>query len=384
MSQTLAQGAGWTVPTPVSPFVNLWETETDCEQSVLLTHRPAAREAEALTQPQHGFEALDGPPRRVEGLEAANPRHGPLDPEVIALDPLLQVLRHIVDWRARQQAGFPALRDRGWVGPRTIGPDPVGGEQRLVFQRLAEEALGGLQVALRREQEVDRGAVLVDGAVQIAPLAADLDVCLIDADRAAMGFAEGAQPTFDQGRVGQHPPVQSAVINLQAALPEQLFDVAVAEWVAQIPGDGLQDQRCLEVAALEVVFGPALQLLDKGVQDHVPPPVRRRLCGPHAQRGVNAKTLRQPQVMTLDAGEFMRRFLLHTLPSGFQRIRYYGLFANGHRADRLRLCRQVLEAVPSLSDADPGRDRDEPRSAPDPHACPCCGGWMVVIETFSG
>jgi hypothetical protein len=47
----------------------------------------------------------------------------------------------------------------------------------------------------------------------------------------------------------------------------------------------------------------------------------------------------QTKVMTLDAGEFMRRFLLHTLPSGFQRIRYYGLFANGHRADRLRLCR---------------------------------------------
>jgi hypothetical protein len=90
------------------------------------------------------------------------------------------------------------------------------------------------------------------------------------------------------------------------------------------------------------------------------------------------------KVMSLEAGEFMRRFLLHTLPGGFQRIRYYGLFANGHRADRLRLCRQLLEAVPSLSDADPGRDRDEPRSAPDPHTCPCCGGWMVIIETFSG
>src|SRR4051812_6323995 len=84
------------------------------------------------------------------------------------------------------------------------------------------------------------------------------------------------------------------MVDLKAALEEQLLNVAVAEWVAQIPGDGLQDQRCLEVAALEVVFGPTLQLLDKGVQDHGPPPVRRRLCGLHAQRGVNAKTLRQP------------------------------------------------------------------------------------------
>src|SRR4051812_41788730 len=74
------------------------------------------------------------------------------------------------------------------------------------------------------------------------------------------------------------------MVDLKAALEEQLLNVAVAEWVAQAPGDGLQDQRRLEVAALEVVFGPTLQLLDKGVQDHRPPPVRRRLRGLHAQR----------------------------------------------------------------------------------------------------
>src|SRR3954469_6397814 len=86
------------------------------------------------------------------------------------------------------------------------------------------------------------------------------------------------------------------MVDLKAALEEQLLNVAVAEWVAQIPGDGLQDQRGLEVAALEVVLRPALQLLDKGVQDHRPPPVRRCSCRLHAQRGVNAKTLRQPLV----------------------------------------------------------------------------------------
>src|SRR5215212_9476453 len=85
LSQTLAQSAEWAVATPVSHFVNLWETQTDCEQSVLLAHRPAAGKAEALAQPQHGLKALDRAPGRVEGLKAANPRHGPLDPEVIAL-----------------------------------------------------------------------------------------------------------------------------------------------------------------------------------------------------------------------------------------------------------------------------------------------------------
>src|SRR5215207_9094984 len=109
-----------------------------------------------------------------------------------------------------------------------------------------------------------------------------------------MGLAEGPQPTLDQRRIGQNPAVQGGVVDLQAALDEQLLDVTIAERIAQVPGDGLQDQRRLEVAALEIVLRPALQLLDKGVQEHRPPPVRRRICRPHAQRGVNAKTLRQP------------------------------------------------------------------------------------------
>src|SRR3954466_10912798 len=89
---------------PVSHFVNRWETETDCEQPVLLAHRPAAGKAEALAQPQHGFEALDRTPRRVEGLEAAHPRHGPLDPEV-ALDPLPERRAICKDGRASKYSG---------------------------------------------------------------------------------------------------------------------------------------------------------------------------------------------------------------------------------------------------------------------------------------
>src|SRR3954465_871003 len=160
MSQTLVKAAGWAGTTPVSHFVNLWETETDCEQSVLLAHGPAAGKAEALAQPQHGLEALDGPSRCVEGLEAAHPRHGPLDPEVIALDPLLEMFGDVMRRRARQQAVLPGCRDGGWVGPRPIGADPVRGEQGLILQHLAEEALGRVQIALRREQEVHRRAML--------------------------------------------------------------------------------------------------------------------------------------------------------------------------------------------------------------------------------
>jgi len=90
------------------------------------------------------------------------------------------------------------------------------------------------------------------------------------------------------------------------------------------------------------------------------------------------------KVMTLKAGEFIRRFLMHTLPDGFHRIRHYGLFANGHRADMLNLCRALLDmpSVPTVrNDRDDG---DQPATASDSNLCPCCGGRMKTIETFDG
>ena len=60
--------------------------------------------------------------------------------------------------------------------------------------------------------------------------------------------------------------------------------------------------------------------------------------------------------MTLDADEFIRRFLLHTLPDGFHRIRHYGFLANGHRADKLALCRTLLTVPASEPDPSPTED----------------------------
>jgi hypothetical protein len=61
------------------------------------------------------------------------------------------------------------------------------------------------------------------------------------------------------------------MVNRQPALPEQLLNVAVAQGIAQIPRDGLQDQRRLEVPALKVVLGSAPQLLGNRPQDYGPP-----------------------------------------------------------------------------------------------------------------
>lgn len=90
------------------------------------------------------------------------------------------------------------------------------------------------------------------------------------------------------------------------------------------------------------------------------------------------------KVMALATGEFIRRFLMHTLPDGFHRIRYYGLFANGHRADKLNLCRRLLDA-PTAPASETAENADGvPTSVDEPHTCPSCGGRMIVIETFEG
>jgi hypothetical protein len=91
------------------------------------------------------------------------------------------------------------------------------------------------------------------------------------------------------------------------------------------------------------------------------------------------------KIMTLAAGEFIRRFLLHVLPDGFNRIRYYGLFANGQRAERLALCRRLLDApAPDRKAEMVAANDDGVVASPEPPPCPCCGGRMIRIESFDG
>jgi hypothetical protein len=91
----------------------------------------------------------------------------------------------------------------------------------------------------------------------------------------------------------------------------------------------------------------------------------------------------KPKVMRLPAGEFMRRFLLHALPDGFHRIRYYGLFANGHRAAMIARCRELLDAPSTQADGD-GSQGEQCGATKEVPACPCCGGPMRIIERFEG
>jgi hypothetical protein len=87
------------------------------------------------------------------------------------------------------------------------------------------------------------------------------------------------------------------------------------------------------------------------------------------------------KVMTLATHEFIRRFLMHVLPAGFHRIRYYGLLASSKRVDNVAHARELLmppiipvEAIKAMN-----ANAAEPQTT---NLCPCCGGRMVIIEQF--
>ena len=89
------------------------------------------------------------------------------------------------------------------------------------------------------------------------------------------------------------------------------------------------------------------------------------------------------KTMALPIAEFIRRFLTHVLPSGFHRIRHYGLFANGGRAENLARARRLLAMPAPEVAADDDQTVDQAGEPPtSPYPCPCCGGRMIVIETF--
>jgi len=82
------------------------------------------------------------------------------------------------------------------------------------------------------------------------------------------------------------------------------------------------------------------------------------------------------RVMTLAPHEFIRRFLLHVLPRGLHRIRHYGLLASSARKASIARARELLGVAPPPA----------PLQSPEPldhlPPCPCCGGRMIIIETF--
>jgi Putative transposase len=106
-------------------------------------------------------------------------------------------------------------------------------------------------------------------------------------------------------------------------------------------------------------------------------------CVTFKWKDYRAKGAARYKLMTLDADEFIRRFLIHVLPDGFRRIRHYGLFANANRTANIALARRLLgvpDTPPSSAQSDGTENRHDDNEW---NAWPGCGGRMIIIETFA-
>jgi hypothetical protein len=90
------------------------------------------------------------------------------------------------------------------------------------------------------------------------------------------------------------------------------------------------------------------------------------------------------RTMTLAPDEFIRRFLLHVLPKGFHRIRHYGLLASAGCKTNIARARELIALPVPAMDSPENDDADVANGATADHRppCPCCGGRMIIVETF--
>ncbi len=181
-------------------------------------------------------------------------------------------------------------------------------------------------------------------------------------------FLEGLQAAFDAGELGFFGEL--ARLADPATFRRRLAELRKAEWV---------------VYAKPPFGGPAQVLAYLGRYTHRVAIANTRLVEMTdrevAFRWKDYRHHEKARIMTLDAGEFIRRFLLHTLPDGFHRIRHYGFLANGHRAAKLALCRRLLGAAPAAPVVEqPGTD---PTPPPVPRPCLHCGGLVVLLGIIS-
>jgi predicted RNA-binding Zn-ribbon protein involved in translation (DUF1610 family) len=158
-------------------------------------------------------------------------------------------------------------------------------------------------------------------------------------------------------------------------------DKAFARWLAPL-------KRCKWVVYAKKPFaGPAAVLAYLSRYTHRVAISNQRLIASNEQgvtfryKDYRAKGHNRRKTMTLSQDEFMRRFLLHVLPSGFHRIRHYGLLANSGRKDNISRARELLHVATTDSQANATIATDEP--AQPVFTCPDCGSAMVIVSVFT-
>lgn len=153
----------------------------------------------------------DHPRSGLMGLEPTHRSEPGLEPAVVALDPVVVVLADVVR-RSRNQVLDRVRQSRGRGDVRTLG-----------------------------HVHVDDLALLVDRPVHVAPDAGDLDIGLVDEPAILGQMPTGPRCVDQQWREALHPSVERDVVDLDATLGEQLFEIPVGQPVAQVSAHPQQD-----------------------------------------------------------------------------------------------------------------------------------------------
>jgi hypothetical protein len=179
-------------------------------------------------------------------------------------------------------------------------------------------------------------------------------------------FLENLKAAFESGRLA----FSGALAELAAApvFARRLSELRRAEWV---------------VYAKRPFAGPAAALTYLGRYTHRVAISNSRLIDMTGDRvrfrWRDYRHHNKSKIMALAADEFIRRFLLHTLPDGFHRIRHYGFLSNRHRTEKIVLCRELLAGGAAAAP-----DTDEPVQTRDRtfDLCPSCGGPMEILGSL--
>ena len=193
-------------------------------------------------------------------------------------------------------------------------------------------------------------------------------------------FLEHLEEAFNAGQLRFSGSLQG--LSDQQAFADHLEPVRRTEWVVYAKPPFAGPQQVLDYLGR---YTHRVAIANHRLIDMDDGHVRFRYKAYRAERADTQQT------MTLDAPEFIRRFLLHVLPPGFHRIRYYGFLGNRHRTEKLDRCRQLLGAAPPpepvLNATRPTdyRDRYEALTGVSLRACPLCEhGRILVVDRLVG
>src|SRR5215813_15050966 len=144
---------------------------------------------------------------------------------------------------------FIVALDGRFIGRTSVDGDRLG--HPMAADRLGQEAFRGLLIALLRQQKVNRLAMLIHGAIEIAPLACHADVGLVHAPAAPHGALAAVKGLCQWGAVFDHPALDRRAVGGDPAFFQALFHLAIAQGIRHIPSPACEDHLRWEMGPLE-------------------------------------------------------------------------------------------------------------------------------------